>query len=158
MFTQKMKDTIFVRMFGLSKIPLIWFIRPSVEELGLENTIIKIPFIRRNKNHLISMYFGVMCAAADLAGGLGAMKHIKNSKRHVSLSFKDFSADFHKRAEGDTLFTNTQGREIEEFVKGVIKSGERENMPLKIVATTPSQFGEEPVATFTLTLSLKLKK
>ena len=154
----KIKDTAFVRMFGLFKIPLIWFIRPTVEELGEEKTIIRVPFSRRNKNHLRSMYFGVMCAAADLSGGLAAMKHIQASKKKVSLSFKDFHAEFFKRAEGDTLFTNTQGREIEEFVAKVIESKERENMEVRIVATTPSKFGDEPVAEFKLTLSLKLKE
>ena len=157
MIPPKIKDTAFVRMFGLFKIPLIWFIKPTVEELGEVKTVIKVPFVRRNKNHLRSMYFGVMCAAADLAGGLAAMKHIQSSKRKVSLSFKDFHADFFKRAEGDTYFTNFQGQEIEEFVSKVIESGDRENMQVKVVATTPSKFGDEPVAEFTLTLSLKLK-
>lgn len=153
-----LKDTTFVRMFGFFKIPLIWFIRPSVEELGAVKTIIKVPFVRRNKNHLRSMYFGVMCAAADLAGGLAAMKHIQASGKKVSLSFKDFHADFFKRAEGDTFFSNFQGKEIKDFVNQVIESRERENMEVKVIATTPSKFGDEPVAEFTLTLSLKLKE
>jgi len=31
------------------------------------------------------------------------------------------------------------------------------NMPVEVIATVPSKEGEEPVAKFTLTLSLKLK-
>jgi acyl-coenzyme A thioesterase PaaI-like protein len=116
-----------------------------------------VPFKRKNKNHLGSLYFGVLCAAADVAGGLTAMKHINDSGKKVSLAFKDFNAEFLKRAEGDTFFTNTQGEEIKEFVEKVIESGERMNMPVQVVATTPSKFGDEPVATFTLTLSLKCR-
>jgi hypothetical protein len=37
-------------------------------------------------------------------------------------------------------------------------SGERENMPVHITATVPSKLGEEPIAKFVLTLSLKRKK
>lgn len=151
----QIKDTIYVRLFGLLKVPLIWFLRPTVICLDDEKTIIKVPFKRKNKNHLGSLYFGALCIAADVAGGVTAMKHIEESGKKVSLSFKDFSADFLKRAEGDTFFTNTQGSEIKDFVAKVIASGERMNMPVHIIATTPSQFGEEPVATMTLTLSLK---
>lgn len=153
----KFKNTAFVRLFGLTKIPLIWFISPTIIKIDEKETIVKIPLKRKTKNHLNSMYFGVMCAAADIAGGLCAMEHIQNSGRKVSLSFKDFKADFHKRAEGDTLFINSQGLEVKAFIEEVIRSGERMNMPVEVVAKTPSQMGDEPVATFILTLSCKLK-
>jgi acyl-coenzyme A thioesterase PaaI-like protein len=153
---EEMKQTAFVRLFGFTKVPLIWFIRPSVIQLDDKITKVKIPFKRRNKNHLGSVYFGVLCAAADVAGGVVAMKHITDSGRKVSLAFKDFKAEFHKRAEGDTLFVNTQGEEIKKFVESVIESGERENMTVLVEAFT-EQMGDEPVATFNLTLSLKCR-
>lgn len=153
---ETLKNTAYVRLFGLLKVPLIWYIKPVVLTLDDEKTVIKVPFKRTNKNHLGSLYFGVLCTAADIAGGLTAMKHIEDSGHKVSLSFQDFKADFHKRAIGDTLFTNTQGKEIKEFVAQVIESGERMSMPVHIAATT-EQFGDEPVATMTLTLSLKKK-
>jgi acyl-coenzyme A thioesterase PaaI-like protein len=153
---EEFKQTAFVRLFGLTKVPLIWFIRPSVLELNDEVTRVKVPFKRKNKNHLGSMYFGVLCAAADIAGGVAAMKHITDSGRKVSLSFKDFKAEFHKRAVGDTIFVNTQGKEIKDFVAKTLESGERENMTVKVDAFT-DQMGDEPVATFLLTLSLKRK-
>lgn len=154
---EKLKQTAYVRLFGLAKIPMIWFISPVVEKIDDEETIVRIPLKRKTKNHLNSMYFGVMCAAADIAGGLCAMKHIQASGKKISLSFKDFKADFHKRAEADTIFKNTQGPEVKKFIEEVISSGERMNMPVEVVATTPSKLGDEPVATFTLTLSCKLK-
>src|SRR5690606_21976149 len=112
---------------------------------------------RRQKNHLSSMYFGVLAAGADCAGGLVAMQAIRASGKKVSLSFKDFHADFLKRAESDTVFTNTQGEEVRAFVTRVIASGERESFPVKVIATCPDKLGDEPVAEFTLTLSLKRK-
>ncbi len=153
----QLKDTAMIRFFGLTKIPLLWFIKPTVQKMTDEVCEIKVPLNRRTKNHLDSMYFGVLCAAADCAGGLTAMKHIRKSGRPIALSFKDFHAEFLKRAEGDTIFTNTQGKEIEKFVQEVAASGERMNMPVEVIATVPDKEGDEPVAKFTLTLSLKLK-
>lgn len=151
------KDTLFVRFFGLTKVPLIFFVSPSVVRLDDEQCVIKIPLNRRTKNHLNSMYFGVLATGADLAGGLIAMKEISNSKRKVALSFKDFHAEFLKRAHGDVHFICTQIPEIKKFVADVIESGERMNFPVYIEAIVPKE-GLEPVAKFTLTLSLKLKK
>lgn len=150
------KHTAFVRYFGLTKVPLIWFIRPTVLELGDEVTKIKVPFLRRNKNHLGSLYFGVLCAAADIAGGLAAMKHIMESGKNISLAFASFKADFHKRAVGDVVFVNTDGNKIKDLVDKAISSGEREQLRVGVKAYT-EQMGEDPVASFELLLSLKLK-
>lgn len=154
---KKFHDTLFVRLFGIAKVPLIFFVRPSVIRLDDEQCIVKIPLIRRTKNHLNSMYFGVLATGADLAGGLVAMKEITASKQKVALSFKDFHAEFLKRAEGDVHFVCTQIPELKKFVAEVIASGERMNFPVNIVAIVPS-VEPEPVAKFILTLSLKLKK
>lgn len=153
---KKYQDTLFVRLFGLAKVPLIFFVSPSVIQLDNDICIVKIPLNRRTKNHLNSMYFGVLATGADLAGGLVAMKEITDSKQKVALSFKDFHAEFLKRAEGDVHFICTQIPEIKKFVAEVIASGERMNFPVQIEAVVPSK-GSEVVAKFILTLSLKLK-
>lgn len=153
---KNIRETLFLRFFGLTKIPLILFVGPSVVRLDDEQCIIKIPLNRRTKNHLNSMYFGVLATGADLAGGLVAMKEISESKRKVALSFKDFHAEFLKRAEGDVHFVCTQIPELKTFVADVISSGERMNFPVYIEAIVPS-IDPSPVAKFTLTLSLKLK-
>ena len=155
--SKKFKNTLFVRYFGLTKVPLIFFVAPSVIQLDEECCVVEIALNRRTKNHLNSMYFGVLATGADLAGGLVAMKEISDSKRDVALSFKDFHAEFLKRAEGNVHFVCTQIPEIKKFVREVIVSGERMNFPVYIEAHVPD-LGPEPVAKFTLTLSLKLKK
>jgi acyl-coenzyme A thioesterase PaaI-like protein len=154
---KKYQDTMFVRLFGFMKVPLIFWVAPSVVKMDDKECIIKIPLNRRTKNHLNSMYFGVLCTGADIAGGLVAMNEITASKKKVALSFKDFKADFLKRAEGDVHFIVTQIPEIKQFVADVIKSGERMNFPVEIKAVVPSINPDEVVATFTLTLSLKAK-
>lgn len=157
MIPSPLKDTMYLRLFGFLKIPMLFWLRPSVMEINQTTCKVKIPLGRRQKNHLNSMYFGVLAAGADCAGGLVAMQAIRDSGKNVSLSFKDFHADFLKRAEGDTVFTNHQGKEVRDFVAQVIASGERENFPVKITATCPGKLGDEPVAEFILTLSLKRK-
>jgi len=150
----KNRETIFLRLFGFLKIPMLFFLGPSVVELSDIKTVVKIPLGLRSKNHLGSMYFGALAAGADCAGGLMAMKLIELSGHNVSLVFKDFYAKFGKRAHGDVLFTCTQGVEVAELVKKAIASREREELTMNILATCPSQ-GEEMVAEFKLTLSLK---
>ncbi len=154
---KKLQDTVFVRLFGLMKVPLIFWVSPSVVSLNDQECIIKIPLNRRTKNHLKSMYFGVLCTGADIAGGLVAMNEITASKKKIALSFKDFNAEFLKRAEGDVHFICTQIPEIKNFVQDVIKSGERMNFPVNIKAVVPSINPNEEVAKFVLTLSLKVK-
>ena len=155
--SKEIQATWFIRSFGLSKVPLIFYCRPSVIKLTEEKTIIKIPFKRKNKNHLKSMYFGALAVGADVASGVLAMGLIRKSRRNISLVFKDFKADFLKRPEGDTYFTCNDGKAIENVITETIKTGERVNMPLKITATVPGISGNEPVAEFVLTLSLKDK-
>lgn len=156
-FSKEFKATWFIRSFGLTKVPLIFYVRPSVVKITSEAVVIKIPFRRRNKNHLNSMYFGTLAIGADVAGGVLAMNLIRKSGRKISLVFKDFKADFLKRAEGDTYFACDDGLEIKKLIENAIRTGERVNMTLKITATVPKIFGAEPVAEFILTLSLKDK-
>ena len=151
---EKIRDTALVRLFGLFKVPLLFWISPTVVELTDKRCEVKIPLSRRTKNHLGSMYFGVLAAGADSAGGLAAMKMIIESGQDISLAFKEFHAEFLQRAEADTHFICEQGEEISDFVKKVIDSNERHHMPVEVIATCPS-LSSGPVAKFTLTLSLK---
>jgi len=147
--------TIYLRYFGITKIPLILFVRPSVYQIKEENVIIKIPFRRRVKNHLGSMYFGAMSIGADLAAGFLAFRKIQERNLRISLIFKNFSADFLKRAEGHTLFSCNDGKIIESLINKAIDSGERVEETINVTATVPNEFGDEPVAQFKLTMSLK---
>lgn len=151
------KNTLMLKAFGL-KVPMILYVGAKVLKSNSKETIVKIPLTWRTKNHLNSMYFGTMAAGADIAGGLAAMARIQESKQNIHLSFKDFKADFLKRAEADTLFINKQAKEIKGFVNKVIENkGERMNFPLIIEAICPDKLGDEVVAKFELTLSLKCK-
>ncbi len=155
MISENFKQNLFVTMFGLLKVPLIFFVSPKVIELSDEKCIVSIPLKRKTKNHLGSMYFGVLCTGADIAGGLCAMNEIKKSKKKIQLSFKDFKAEFLKRAYEDVHFECTENQEIKAFVEMVANSTERHNRIVKIDAI--SSKSRELIAKFELTLSLKSK-
>lgn len=150
------RETLRVRLWAFLHIPLLFFVRPSILQLDDGVTVVRLPFRRRTRNHLGSMYFGALSIGADVAGGLAAMRAIEASGGHVSLIFKDFRAEFLRRAEGDVHFRCDQGQAIRELVALARSSGEREEMPVHVTATVPAE-GEEPAARFTLTLSLKAR-
>jgi acyl-coenzyme A thioesterase PaaI-like protein len=153
-----LRETARLRLFGLLKIPVIFFIGPKVMEIDDEHCVIEIPLNRRTRNHYRSMYFGVMAAGADLGAGLMAQFLAeKHAGGKIGILFKDFKADFLKRAEGDTRFICEEGPKILEAIATAMETKERQNLPVRVYATVPSKSGNEPVAEFVLTLSLKAK-
>ena len=156
MVSKATKTTRLIQLFGITKVPMIWYCRPNVIEHTDEKIEIKIPLKRKTKNHLGSMYFGVLAVGADITGGFLAMDPIQESGRKINLIFKDFKADFLKRPEGDVHFKCNDGLAVKELVDRVSKSSDRHNFKLSIEATVPS-ISSEVVAKFELTLSLKDK-
>ncbi|OGT53128.1 MAG: hypothetical protein A3F17_03940 [Gammaproteobacteria bacterium RIFCSPHIGHO2_12_FULL_41_15] len=137
-----------------SLVPMIEYAQIEVVELNDEEAIVKIPLIQENKNHLNSMYFGALSVGADVSGGILALYFAKKAGKHVAIVFKDFKADFLKRANDDVLFVCREGRAVEQLIQQAIESGERQNLPVHIEAISDST--EEVVAKFVLTLSVKL--
>ncbi len=148
--------TLALRYFGFRKIPLLFFCRPALIVCDKNQVLVSIALKRRTKNHLGSMYFGVLCVGADCAAGLIAMNKIKASGKNISLIFKSLSVNFFRRAEGDVFFSCVQGREIATLVASAIETGERVELPVTVIATVPS-ISDEVVAEFVLVLSLKFK-
>lgn len=151
------KATAFLRGFGLFRVPLLFSVRPTVIALNEQQAVVKIPLKRWTKNHLGSMYFGALAIGADCVVGIFAVHLLRKLKADAHLSFKDFHADFLKRPEADVYFVCEEGEKVQAFVKEVAHSSERKNCAIHAYAYCPS-IGEEPVARFTLTLSLKRKK
>ena len=151
------KATWKLRAFALLKIPMIAFLGPRVTEINSGRISITIPLGYRSRNHLKSMYFGALAAGADLAIGLLAMKNIEESGEKIQLIFKDFSAEYLKRAESDVQFICEDGEKITALVQRACASEDRVQETFHAYALTPATLGTEPVAKFALTLSLKKK-
>jgi acyl-coenzyme A thioesterase PaaI-like protein len=152
----KIKTNLQMLLFSFFKVPMIFYCRPKLVDISDNSLEIKIKLNRRTKNHLNSMYFGVLSVGADVTGGFLAMKCIQSSDSKIALIFKDFHADFLKRAEGDVHFICNDGQAIRQLVKTAEKSLERENLLVNIIAKVPS-LSDDIVAKFKLTLSLKKK-
>tara|TARA_B110001454_G_scaffold39694_1_gene39071 strand:+ start:97 stop:576 length:480 start_codon:yes stop_codon:yes gene_type:complete len=154
MFSKITKLTWMLRLFGFSKVAMIAYCRPRVIFFDDTTLEIKIPLNRRTKNHINTMYFGALSVGADITGGFLALPPIQKSKRKIILVFKDFSAQFLKRAESDVHFICKDGLAVQNLVDTAIKTQERQNFKLKIIAKTP-KISNDIVAEFELTLSIK---
>jgi acyl-coenzyme A thioesterase PaaI-like protein len=134
---------------------MIAFVRPSVVALDEDRCEIRIPLSWRTRNHLGSMYFGALCTGADAAAALIGLQASRATGGGIAVIFKDVRAEFVKRAEADVHFACEEGRAIRELLRKANASGERESLPVHVIATVPTLFGADPVARFTLTLSVK---
>ena len=153
--SQARKATFFIRAFGFLKVPLIFYCKPKVLSISEEKVEVKISLNRKTKNHVNSMYFGVLAVGADVTGAMIAMDIIKKSNYKINLLFKDFHADFLKRAEGDVHFICKDGKKIKDLVNEVATKQKRCNTTVDVDAFVPTKFKNDPVAKFKLTLSLK---
>ena len=148
------RETLAIRLFAL-RVPALLFLGPRVMELDAERCAVKVPLRWRSRNHVGSMYFGALCAGADLAAALNAFHAIRHGHPRVVPVFKDVKAEFLKRADGDVWFRANDGLRVAEAVRQADESGERITLPVEVVATVPAKYGDEPVARFTLGLSLR---
>lgn len=156
MLSTLQKLNLYLRIISFWKIPLLFSCRPQIILLNESSVKFKIKLRRRTKNHLGSMYLGALAIGADITSGYFAFHHLNRYNENISIIFKDFHADFNKRAMGDVVFTCSSGIEIKEKIKETIETKKRINFPVAVIATVPS-ISEEVVARFTLTLSIKAK-
>jgi len=146
-----------LRYLGFTKIPMIFYVRPRIMEITDSTCAIKIPFNRRTRNHLNSIYIGALVIGADLAGGVMVLNKTQDQPAKIMPVFKDMKADFLKRVDADAIFTCQDGEKVNNLIQKVIDTGERHHENLHIEVTAPEKYGDEILATFSLTLSLKVK-
>lgn len=153
-----MTPTMMVRLWSLQNVFLLWLVRPKIVQLNADRCVVRIPlnFITRRRD-IRAMYLGTLCMGADVAAGLIAFQLVRQRRARVSFIFKDLRAEFLKRAEGDVVFTNADGPLIQDLVARALETGERQEATVAVTATVPSKLGDEPVARFALTLSVKKK-
>ena len=155
--SQKFKTNLFIRYFGFFKVPLIFYCRPKIVNISEESVTLKIPLLRRNKNHVGSMYIGALAVGADLSSAILALNLVNKSKVKIIPIFKDLNANFLKRAEGDVHFVCNEGEKIQSMIEEVVDKKIRINQLINVTAYVPDKLGDEPIAEFSLTLSIKAK-
>jgi acyl-coenzyme A thioesterase PaaI-like protein len=152
---KKLTPTAQLKLFGLMKIPLLFLVNPKVVQMNGEVCEVKIPLNYMTKNHLGSMYFGTMAVGADCVVAMHAL-HIAGGTSDISVVFKDFHAEFLKRAESDVIFRCEAGERVKDLVRKAKETRERvtEAIPVEAFVLRGQR---ETVAKFTLGLSLKAK-
>ena len=149
-------NTLAVRLWSLQNVFMLFLASPKIVEVNERRCVVRVPLNWRTRRRDIkAMYLGVLCMGADVAAGLIAFDLVRKQKARVSFIFKDIKGEFLKRAEGDVLFTNEDGPVIVDLLRKTMESGEREEATVHVTATVPDKLGDEPVARFELTLSLK---
>ncbi|MDX1537664.1 DUF4442 domain-containing protein [Arsukibacterium sp.] len=146
-----------LRLFAWRYIPLIGFCSPRIVRMSSSTLEVTMPHSWRTKNHLGSVYFGALAIGADLAGAFLVFSKAKARGINANFAFKDVQGQFLKRPEATVHFTSNDGDIIDQMLDQSLASGERINKPVSVVVTCPSLHGSEPMATFTLTLSVKAK-
>jgi hypothetical protein len=143
-----------IRGGSILKIPLLAVVWPEVLEVGHERSQLKIPCSYRTKNHLNVVYFGALCMGAEAVIALHVLDEIRKEGK-IDFLFKDFKDQFLKRAESDVVFVCEHGQAIREMVKKARATKERQTFTFEAYALTPDKTGNEKIAEFSLTLSVK---
>jgi hypothetical protein len=150
------KETLAVRAWALRNVFLLYLVKPSILEVNERRCEIRIPLNWRTRRRDIgAMYLGTLCMGADVASGLIAFHLMRTRRLRVSFIFKDLRAEFLKRAEGDVHFACEEGANIVALVDRAMQSGERQETTVNVIARVPKKLGDEPVARFAMTLSVK---
>lgn len=148
------KYGMMLRLMGIFKIPMIGYVRPRLVEINDTDVVVKIRLRRRTKNHLKSMYFGVLAVGADVTAGLHAFYFCDELNVRPSFAFKAMKSEFIKRAETDVLFTCNEGAAVREQVLKAIQTNERQNHWVKVTA---KDLNGDVVALFEMEISVKIK-
>ncbi len=149
---KKMKWMLF--LLGLTKIPIIGFVKPRLIELNDQKARVKIRLRRRSKNHLKSMYFGALAVGADVAAGLHAFYFAGKMGKKVSFAFKGMNVEFLMRAESDIIFSSNDGALVSAAMQESLENSSRVNKSISVIA---ENINGEIVATFTMIVSVRVK-
>ena len=143
--------------FARHKVPMIGFCQPELIKLTPSSCETVIPLNNNTKNHVDSLYFGALAVGADITAGFLAIWLSQQSEHFIEVVFKDFQADFKKRALAATHFLCDSGDLIQQMIAETTQTQERVSRAIPIMATTPS-LSKDIVAEFSLTLSCKRKQ
>lgn len=146
-----------IRTLSLFKVPLLGICRPKVMELSESRGIIQLPFEFLTKNHVGSMYFGALAMGAELSIALPLLARMFEDRAPITFIFKDFQAEFLKRAEDTVHFISEDVAQVNAVVDRALQSGERENGTFRGYAVAASNPVEKLVE-YRLTISVKRLK
>jgi acyl-coenzyme A thioesterase PaaI-like protein len=152
-----LKLSALINAYCAVNIPLLAFVTPRVVSLTDERAEVRIRLDRRSRNHLGVMYFGALAMGAELSIALKALTAINQSGKRIDFIFKDFSAEFLKRADGHVQFVCPEAAQVQDLINRSAATSERLSQTFNGFAFVPSN-AEEPVMKYKLTLSVKQRE
>lgn len=151
---ENLKLTAVINAYSAFNIPLLAMITPRVIELTDTRSVVRVRLDRRTRNHLNVMYFGALAMGAELSIALKCIEAIQKSGKRIDFIFKDFSAQFLKRADGHVHFVCEEAAAVNDLIQRACATSDRLEKTFNGYAFVPSA-GDEPVCNYTLTLSVK---
>ena len=141
--------------FLLFKIPSAYFSGVRVSKLNDNEVVAIVKHKWINQNPFKSIYWAVQGMASELTTGILVMKHIKDSRKKISMLVIHQTADFYKKAIGKIHFSCKDGEEIKNAVNKTIKTNKGQTIKL-----TSNGYNEDgiKVSSFTYVWSIKIKQ
>lgn len=152
-----LKISALINAYCAVNIPLLAFVTPRVVALTDDRAEVRVRLDRRSRNHLGVMYFGALAMGAELSIALKALTAIQNSGKRIDFIFKDFSAEFLKRADGHVHFVCAEAAKVQDLINRAAATSERLSETFHGFAFVPTK-GDEPVMEYKLTLSVKQRE
>ena len=108
--------------FLILKLPMGFFARLRVVELGVHQSSVTVPYNYWNKNPFNSMYFAVQAMAAELSTGVLVILHTDG--KNISFLPTSLESKYYKRAKTKIRFICLDGSKISACVKHAIETNE----------------------------------
>ncbi|MBS1948297.1 MAG: DUF4442 domain-containing protein [Bacteroidetes bacterium] len=153
-FIKIMKHPLRSRMFLFMKLPSAFFSGVRLKAINEETCTVSVPYKWFSQNPFRSTYFACLAMAAEMSTGVLCLMHIYKKTPSVSMLVIKMEADYFKKATGTTIFSCSEGNEIQQTIEKTINSGEAQAIKVKSVGTNEAG---EPVAEFSITWSFKKK-
>ena len=155
---ENLKLTALINAYSALRIPLLGFITPKIVELSEARSVVRVRLDMRTRNHLGVMYFGALNMGAELSVALKAIQAIQQAPVKIDFIFKDYSAEFLKRADGHVHFICDAADGVRDLVLEACETSERLSRSFEGYAVVPSRSADEPVMKYRLTLSVKQRR
>lgn len=153
----KARETLALHGYGLTKVPMVFFVGPRVEELTLDRSVIRIPHSFRTRDQGGALYAGALTMGAELAVGLIGMRTLRSAGSRVELSVKGMDMKVHRRIERDGIFVCNEGAVIREAVREAQRIQSQVNRMARVYCFPDGHGHDEPAATFDVTFTCKAR-
>lgn len=154
-FICSMKHPVKFRMFLFLKLPAAFIAGVRIKDITEQRCLVSIPYKWLSQNPFRSTYFACLAMAAEMSTGALAMAHLYKRQPPVSMLVTKLSAEYYKKAVGQTVFTCEDGDKLNAAIEKAVVTGEGQEFTAQ---STGRNLAGETVAVFFITWSFKAKK